>query len=159
MYHHISIKCDTALGHHLSGNGVAVGRGGGILPRKNVKNVSKTYTPLILVLSIYGQSPMYWSVVSMWLSNFSLIEQRKVISSLLSKTSVARILNIFVGHGKIYVSKEWSIADRNIYNFNWFSFKWFWWNFKYFCFVACSAWYSNTSVESSQSPKRVFIIY
>ena len=68
-------------------------------------------------------------------------------------------LKHFVGHGRIYVNKERSIVDLNIYNFNLFSFKWFWSNFKYFCFVACSAWYSNTSVESSQSPKRVFIIY
>ena len=49
---------------------------------------------------------MYWSLVSMWLTNFSLIEQRKVISSLLSKTSVTWILKIFVGHGKIMLTRN-----------------------------------------------------
>ena len=49
----------------------------------------------------------------------------KVISSLLSKNSGTWNLNIFVGYGRVYVNKERSIVDWNIYNFNLFSFKWF----------------------------------
>ena len=39
----------------------------------------------------------------------------KLISSLLSKTSGTWILNIFVGHGRIYVNKERSIVDTGTY--------------------------------------------
>ena len=45
MFDHISVVCDTALGHHLAGEGRGGGGGrgwvgmlGSILPRKNAKN-------------------------------------------------------------------------------------------------------------------------
>ena len=43
-----------------------------------------------------------------------------------------------------------SIVDRNIYNFNLFSFKWFWWNLKYACLLSVILQYISGIFPLSQ---------